>query len=80
MTSALANSTHCPRSVTAWLATETLGGDYRFKTRFHPDDNRVLYVRGGGDSFDLRGVGAARDELVAAIGKEPITGIVLDAS
>ena len=63
MTSALANSTHCPRSVTAWLATETLGGDYRFKTRFHPDDNRVLYVRGGGDSFDLRGVGAARDRV-----------------
>ena len=34
--------------VTAWLALEVLGGDYRFKTRFYLDDDRVLYVRGGG--------------------------------
>src|SRR5713101_5863573 len=37
--------------VTAWLAMEVLGGDYRFKTRFYLDDKRVLYVRGGGDPF-----------------------------
>ena len=48
--------------VTAWLALEVLGGDYRFETRFYLDDKRVLYVSGGGDLFpDLRGVGAARD-------------------
>ncbi len=35
--------------VTAWLAMEVLGGDYRFQTRFYLDDDRVLYVRGGGD-------------------------------
>src|SRR5262250_3259174 len=37
--------------VTAWLALEVLGGDYRFKTRFYLDNKRVLYVRGGGDPF-----------------------------
>jgi len=67
--------------VTAWLAMEVLGGDYRFETKFYLDDKRVLYIRGGGDPFliseELAPLGK---ELVAAIGKEPITGIVLDAS
>jgi serine-type D-Ala-D-Ala carboxypeptidase/endopeptidase (penicillin-binding protein 4) len=67
--------------VTAWLAMEVLGGDYRFETSFYLDDKRVLYVRGGGDPFliseELAPLG---QQLVAAIGKEPITGIVLDAS
>jgi D-alanyl-D-alanine carboxypeptidase/D-alanyl-D-alanine-endopeptidase (penicillin-binding protein 4) len=67
--------------VTAWLALQTLGGDYRFETRFYLDDKRVLYVRGGGDPFliseELAGLAT---KLVAAIGKAPITGIVLDAS
>jgi serine-type D-Ala-D-Ala carboxypeptidase/endopeptidase (penicillin-binding protein 4) len=67
--------------VTAWLAMQVLGGDYRFETRFYLDDKRVLYVRGGGDPFliseELAPLAAG---LVAAIGKEPINGIVLDAS
>ncbi len=67
--------------VTAWLAMDVLGGDYRFETRFYLDDKRVLYVRGGGDPFliseELAGLAA---ELVAAVGKAPIAGIVLDAS
>jgi serine-type D-Ala-D-Ala carboxypeptidase/endopeptidase (penicillin-binding protein 4) len=67
--------------VTAWLAMEVLGGGYRFETRFYLDDKRVLYVRGGGDPFliseELAPLGT---ELVAAVGKKPITGIVLDAS
>src|SRR5262245_53942900 len=37
--------------VTAWLAMEVLGGDYRFETKFYLDKDRVLYVRGGGDPF-----------------------------
>src|SRR5262245_48134657 len=37
--------------VTAWLALDVLGGDYRFQTRFYLDDNRVLYIQGGGDPF-----------------------------
>ncbi len=37
--------------VTAWLAMEVLGGDYRFETKFYLDGNRKLYVRGGGDPF-----------------------------
>ncbi len=37
--------------VTAWLAMEVLGSDYRFETRFYLDNKRVLYVRGGGDPF-----------------------------
>jgi serine-type D-Ala-D-Ala carboxypeptidase/endopeptidase (penicillin-binding protein 4) len=67
--------------VTAWLAMEVLGGDYRFQTRFYLDNKRVLYVRGGGDPFliseELAPLAIA---LVAAIGKKPINGIVLDAS
>src|SRR4051794_1805999 len=34
--------------VTAWLAMQVLGGDYRFETKFYLDKNRVLYVKGGG--------------------------------
>jgi serine-type D-Ala-D-Ala carboxypeptidase/endopeptidase (penicillin-binding protein 4) len=67
--------------VTAWLAMEVLGGDYRFETRFYLDKDRVLYVRGGGDPFLIsEELAPLAKELVAAIGKEPITGIVLDAS
>src|SRR3954452_4280984 len=67
--------------VTAWLATEVLGRDYRFQTRFYLDDKRVLYVRGGGDPFLIsEELAPLATELVAAIGKKPITGIVLDAS
>ena len=67
--------------VTAWLAMEVLGADYRFETSFYLDDKRVLYVRGGGDPFLIsEELAPLATELVAAIGKEPITGIVLDAS
>jgi len=67
--------------VTAWLAMEVLGGDYRFETRFYLDDKRVLYVRGGGDPFLIsEELAPLATELVAAVGKEPIAGIVLDAS
>jgi D-alanyl-D-alanine carboxypeptidase/D-alanyl-D-alanine-endopeptidase (penicillin-binding protein 4) len=67
--------------VTAWLAIEVLGGDYRFQTRFYLDGERKLYVRGGGDPFLIsEELAELASELVAAIGKEPLTGIVLDAS
>ncbi len=67
--------------VTAWLAMEVLGGNYRFETKFYLDKDRVLYVRGGGDPFLVsEELAKLATELVAAIGKEPITGIVLDAS
>jgi D-alanyl-D-alanine carboxypeptidase/D-alanyl-D-alanine-endopeptidase (penicillin-binding protein 4) len=67
--------------VTAWLAMEVLGGDYRFETRFYLDNRRVLYVRGGGDPFLIsEELVPLATELVAAVGKKPITGIALDAS
>jgi D-alanyl-D-alanine carboxypeptidase/D-alanyl-D-alanine-endopeptidase (penicillin-binding protein 4) len=67
--------------VTAWLAMEVLGGDHRFETHFHLNDKRVLYVRGGGDPFLIsEELALLASRLVAAIGKEPITGIVIDAS
>lgn len=67
--------------VTAWLAMATLGGDYRFETRFYLDDSRLLYVRGGGDPFLIsEELAMLAPALVAAIGKAPIAGIVLDAS
>jgi D-alanyl-D-alanine carboxypeptidase/D-alanyl-D-alanine-endopeptidase (penicillin-binding protein 4) len=67
--------------VTAWLALQVLGPDYRFETRFYLDKNRVLYVRGGGDPFLVsEELALLAPELIAAIGQKPITGIVLDAS
>src|SRR5215470_9645174 len=67
--------------VTAWLAMEVLGGDYRFETRFYLDGKRVLYIRGGGDPFLIsEELAQLASELVAAIGKQPLSGIVLDAS
>src|SRR5215471_13463003 len=67
--------------VTAWLALEVLGGDYRFETRFYLGDKRLLYVRGGGDPFLVsEELAPLATGLVAAVGKKPIIGIVLDAS
>jgi len=67
--------------VTAWLAMEVLGGGYRFQTRFYLDKDRVLYVRGGGDPFLIsEELAVLAQHLVAAVGKTPLTGIVLDAS
>ncbi|MGB7828189.1 MAG: D-alanyl-D-alanine carboxypeptidase [Pseudolabrys sp.] len=67
--------------VTAWLALEVLGGDYRFQTSFYLDDKRVLYVRGGGDPFLVsEELALLAPRLVAAVGKQPLIGIVLDAS
>jgi D-alanyl-D-alanine carboxypeptidase/D-alanyl-D-alanine-endopeptidase (penicillin-binding protein 4) len=67
--------------VTAWLAMEVLGGDYRFETRFYLDAKRVLYVRGGGDPFLIsEELAPLAIMLVAAVGKQPINGMVLDAS
>ena len=67
--------------VTAWLALEVLGGDYRFETRFYLDDKRVLYVRGGGDPLLIsEELAPLATDLVAVVGKKPIDGIVLDAS
>jgi serine-type D-Ala-D-Ala carboxypeptidase/endopeptidase (penicillin-binding protein 4) len=67
--------------VTAWLALEVLGPDYRFETRFYFDAKRVLYVKGGGDPYLIsEELAPLATELVAKIGKAPITGIVVDAS
>src|SRR5688572_8416338 len=67
--------------VTAWLAMEVLGGDYRFETKFYLDDKRVLYIRGGGDPFLIsEELALLAPGLVATADKEPLTGIVLDAS
>jgi D-alanyl-D-alanine carboxypeptidase/D-alanyl-D-alanine-endopeptidase (penicillin-binding protein 4) len=67
--------------VTAWLALETLGGDYRFETKFYLNEHRRLYVRGGGDPFLIsEELALLAPELVAAVSKEPLTGIMVDAS
>jgi serine-type D-Ala-D-Ala carboxypeptidase/endopeptidase (penicillin-binding protein 4) len=67
--------------VTAWIAMNVLGGDYRFETRFYLDAKRVLYVRGGGDPFLIsEELAPLATGLVAAVGKQPINGIVVDAS
>jgi D-alanyl-D-alanine carboxypeptidase/D-alanyl-D-alanine-endopeptidase (penicillin-binding protein 4) len=67
--------------VTAWLAMDVLGGDYRFETRFYLDGKRVLYVRGGGDPFLIsEELALLATGLIAAVGRKPVTGIVLDGS
>jgi D-alanyl-D-alanine carboxypeptidase/D-alanyl-D-alanine-endopeptidase (penicillin-binding protein 4) len=67
--------------VTAWLALEVLGADYRFETSFYLDDKRVLYVKGGGDPYLIsEELKPLATELVAKVGKAPITGVVVDAS
>ena len=67
--------------VTAWLAMEVLGGDYRFETRFYLDGDRVLYIRGGGDPFLVsEELAQLASQLVAAIGTKPLSGVVIDAS
>jgi serine-type D-Ala-D-Ala carboxypeptidase/endopeptidase (penicillin-binding protein 4) len=67
--------------VTTWLALQVLGADYRFETRFYLDGKRVLYVHGGGDPFLIsEELALLATELVAAVGKKPIAGMVLDAS
>lgn len=67
--------------VTAWLAMEVLGGDYRFKTSFYLDKARVLYVRGGGDPMLVsEELALLAPKLVEAIGKKPLAGIVIDTS
>jgi D-alanyl-D-alanine carboxypeptidase/D-alanyl-D-alanine-endopeptidase (penicillin-binding protein 4) len=60
---------------------EVLGGDYRFETRFYLDDDRVLYVHGGGDPFLIsEELALLAPRLLAAADKGPLTGIVVDAS
>lgn len=67
--------------VTAWLAMQVLGGDYRFETRFFLNKERVLYARGGGDPFLVsEELAELAPALVAAAGQEPFTAMVLDAS
>jgi D-alanyl-D-alanine carboxypeptidase/D-alanyl-D-alanine-endopeptidase (penicillin-binding protein 4) len=67
--------------MTAWLAMDVLGADYRFQTRFYLDGDRVLYIHGGGDLFMVsEELAQLAPALVAAIGKQPLSGIVLDPS
>ena len=67
--------------VTAWVAMQVLGADYRFQTSFYLDRDRVLYVRGGGDPFLIsEELALLAPALVAAVGKAPLTGMVIDTS
>ncbi len=67
--------------VTAWVAMEALGGDYHFETPFYLDEERVLYVRGGGDPFLVsEELALLAPRLLAEAGREPFSGLVLDAS
>lgn len=67
--------------VTAWAAMQVLGRDYRFQTSFYLDRDRALYVRGGGDPFLIsEELALLAPALVAATGKAPLTGLVIDTS
>lgn len=67
--------------VTAWLALDVLGGDYRFETRFYLGKDRVLHVRGGGDPFMVsEELALLAPMLLEATGKDPFKAIVIDTS
>src|SRR5215207_1729225 len=67
--------------VTAWLAIDVLGADYRFETHFYLDRDRILFIRGGGDPFLIsEELAQLASALVSATDKPPLNGIVLDAS
>lgn len=67
--------------VTAALALDVLGAEHRFETRFYLDNNRVLYVRGGGDPFLVsEELAELAPALIAKTGKQPLRAIVLDGS
>ncbi|MEM9331095.1 MAG: D-alanyl-D-alanine carboxypeptidase [Pseudomonadota bacterium] len=78
-----ANKAFVPASVvkvvTAWLALDELGGEYRFETRFYMDTDRVLYVRGGGDPFLVSEEFALiAPKLLERSGKKAFSAMVLD--
>ena len=80
-----ANKPFVPASVakivTAWLALDVLGDDYRFETRFYMDSERVLYVRGSGDPYLVsEELALLAPKLLKATGKKPFTAMVLDTS
>ncbi|MEL6920097.1 MAG: D-alanyl-D-alanine carboxypeptidase [Pseudomonadota bacterium] len=65
--------------VTAWLAMDVLGGNYRFTTRFYVGDARVLYVRGGGDPFLVsEELALIAPRILQVAGEEPFSAIRLD--
>jgi D-alanyl-D-alanine carboxypeptidase/D-alanyl-D-alanine-endopeptidase (penicillin-binding protein 4) len=67
--------------VTAALAMDVLGPEHRFETRFYLDKDRLLYIEGGGDPFLIsEELAVLASALVAKTGKQPLRGIVLDAS
>ena len=67
--------------VTAWMALETLGNDYRFTTNFYVDPERSLHVRGGGDPFLIsEELAIIARKLLKITGNEPFNGIVLDTT
>ncbi len=67
--------------VTAWMAMEVLGPDYRFRTSFYLDENRVLHVRGGGDPFLVsEELALLAPALLEATGKETFRAMVIDTS
>ncbi len=67
--------------ITAWLAMEVLGGEYRFRTQFYLDQDRVLYIRGGGDPFLIsEELALLAPKLLAKTGKQPFSRLVLDGS
>lgn len=66
---------------TAWLVMQVLGGEYRYKTDFYLDAERVLHVRGGGDPFLVsEEIALLTPELLAAAGDSSFSGVVLDTS
>ena len=67
--------------VTAWLADGGARRGLPLRDALLPGRRpEALRARGRRSLPHLGGAGSARADLVAAIGKEPVTGIVLDAS
>lgn len=67
---------------TAGAALDALGPDYRFKTSFHLDGQRNLWVRGHGDPFLVSEEWALIAKELAKLGAfaQPLNRLMLDAT
>ena len=66
--------------LTAWLALDHWGPDFRFSTDFYIDEDQLLWVRGRGDPMLVSEELGQMAEAIARLGLTALTGIGVDSS
>ncbi|WP_457576413.1 D-alanyl-D-alanine carboxypeptidase/D-alanyl-D-alanine-endopeptidase [Desulfomarina sp.] len=66
--------------LTSLVALETLGDNYRFKTYFFLDKNRVLFIKGGGDPFLISEEIKIICTRLVDLGLKKVSALILDDS